>query len=63
MATCPEVAPSGAAADTSLKGRHEKVADSLRSLETLGRVEVRKEHVGISMVPERTGQRRRIVGS
>lgn len=43
--TCPETAPVGGPGDTSLKRRHERVADMLRRLENLGGVEVRKEPV------------------
>lgn len=43
VVTCPETAPSGGPGDTSLKQRHEKVADHLRHLDSMGGMEVRKE--------------------
>lgn len=43
LATCPETAPFAGTGDTSLKRRHERAADHLRRLESLGGIEVRKE--------------------
>lgn len=43
VGTCAETAPLGGPGNTSWKQRHERVAERLQKLETLGGMEVRKE--------------------